>query len=119
MIGTQPVPSSGFDKGLLVPLGTGGLPLGKEVWPSQCIHAPTNLRTYVRGLMLLPNLPASHIEPAFQDMKLRCPTDDRLHALLQYMQNTWILSPAVLLLHGPRLRDPSAPITMLKAGTTA
>ena len=103
----------------MVPLGTDGLPLGKEAWPLQCIHAPTTIRAHVCELMALPNWPASHIEPAFQEMKLRCPNDDRLHALQQHMQTTWILSPATLLLHEPRLRDPSAPITVLKAGTIA
>ena len=39
------------------------------------------IRAYVRELMALPNLPASHIEPAFLEMKVRCPNDDRLHAL--------------------------------------
>ena len=52
------------------------------------------IRAYVRELMALPNLPASHIEPAFLEMKVRCPNDDRLHALLEYMQKTWILSPS-------------------------
>ena len=50
------------------------------------------IRTYLRELMALPNLPATHIEPAFMEMKVRCPHDDRLQKLLQYMLKTWITS---------------------------
>ncbi|KAI0219519.1 hypothetical protein LSAT2_028949, partial [Lamellibrachia satsuma] len=50
------------------------------------------VRTYIRGLMALPNLPATHIEPAFMEMKARCPHDNMLQKLLQYMQKTWITS---------------------------
>ena len=36
------------------------------------IHQLT-IRTYIRELTALPNLPATHIEPAFMEMKARCP----------------------------------------------
>ena len=50
------------------------------------------VRMYIRELMALPNLPATHIEPAFMKLKVRCPDDDRLKRILQYMQRTWIVS---------------------------
>ena len=50
------------------------------------------VRMYIRELMALPNLPATHIEPAFMKLKVRCPDNDRLKRLLQYMQRTWIVS---------------------------
>ena len=53
------------------------------------------LREYLREVMALPNLPGTHIAPAFQELKDRCPaaqTADRLQQFLQYVEKTWITS---------------------------
>ena len=41
--------------------------------------------------LLLPNLPTPHIEPAFMEMKICSPNDNRRHARLEYMEKTWIM----------------------------
>ena len=53
------------------------------------------VRQFVRELMALPNLPASHIQPAFYQLKARCPatsSTENLVKLLSYVEDTWIAS---------------------------
>ncbi|XP_050723834.1 uncharacterized protein LOC127002187 [Eriocheir sinensis] len=54
-------------------------------------------RNYIQDLMALPNLPASHINNAFYQLKDRCPQvqaaqAQKLHKLLNYLEETWITS---------------------------
>lgn len=53
------------------------------------------VRQFVRNLMALPNLPSTHISPAFDKLLQRCPQTgaaDDLQKLLRYIQRNWIKS---------------------------
>ena len=53
------------------------------------------VRQFIRELMALPNLPAPHIQPAFYQLKVRCPatsSTENLVKLLSYVEATWIAS---------------------------
>ena len=53
------------------------------------------VRAYIRELMALPHLPANHINPAFQQLKERCPrTNEKLLDLLSYFDENWVNSPS-------------------------
>lgn len=70
------------------------------------------IRDYIRKLMALPNLPASHISTAFNQLKERCPQSNsaqKLQELLHYLEKTWITS---------RSRPPSAWSTFKRAVRT-
>ena len=49
------------------------------------------VRQFIREVMALPNLPATHIRPAFTQLKSRGPTNsEQLSSLLCYVEKTWI-----------------------------
>lgn len=58
----------------------------------------TNLRSYMKELMSVSNLPAPQIPRAFANLKLRCPATEsasRLRVLLRYFEDNWVLSDKV------------------------
>lgn len=60
------------------------------------IHQPP-VRDLIRLLMALPNLPASHIPIAFNQLKKKCRTDNlELNRLFNYFENTWLVEESRL-----------------------
>lgn len=51
---------------------------------------PGEIQDYVRYMMALPHLPYEHIAGAFQQLKDRCPADERLVGLTHYIEKSWI-----------------------------
>ena len=50
------------------------------------------VRSQIRQLMALPNLPAEHIPPAFEKLKASCGHSPQLTALTKYLSKTWVFS---------------------------
>jgi len=47
---------------------------------------------YIRQIMMLPFLPATHIEPAFEELAPRANTE-QLRSLVNYMDRQWMNHP--------------------------
>ena len=51
---------------------------------------PGEIQDYIRYMMALPHLPHEQIPDAFQQLKHRCPADERLVELTSYIERSWV-----------------------------